>query len=242
MSAQSLESYNREGTGGSAWRRHVCERGICASCRCKTWGFGCAFEILWQTVRNTVFRVARQMMRNNEDAEDVVQESFQQAFIHLKSFKGDSRFRTWLSRIAINAALMKLRRSTESGVCRWMNRPKSMSRLPGSTSKTKAESRTTLCTKGTGTDSLRGHEGVNARNAKQRSSYANLASNRSEETARIMGISAGAGKGASVSWRRKLRERLKHYFGSAWTYGRDASRNDRHARTYVARSSRLQCV
>jgi len=50
------------------------------------------------------------MMRNNEDAEDVVQESFQQAFIHLKSFKGDSRFSTWLSRIAINAALMRLRK------------------------------------------------------------------------------------------------------------------------------------
>jgi len=50
------------------------------------------------------------MTRNNEDAEDVVQESFQLAFIHLKNFKGDSRFSTWLSRIAINAALMKLRK------------------------------------------------------------------------------------------------------------------------------------
>jgi len=39
-----------------------------------------------------------------------VQESFQQAFIHLQRFNGDSRFSTWLSRIAIDAALMKLRK------------------------------------------------------------------------------------------------------------------------------------
>src|SRR5260370_42693018 len=69
-----------------------------------------AFENLCKQSASTVFRVARRMMRNNEDAEDVVQESFQQAFIHLKSFNGDSRFSTWLSRIAINAALMKLRK------------------------------------------------------------------------------------------------------------------------------------
>src|SRR5438132_10637043 len=52
-----------------------------------------------------------------------------------------------------------------------------------------------------------------------------------EETARIMGISAAAVKARVFHGRRKLRERLKHYFGSAWTYGRDASRtisNTRH--------------
>jgi len=62
-----------------------------------------------------------------------------------------------------------------------------------------------------------------------------------EETARIMGISAGAVKARVFHGRRKLRERLKHYFGSA---GRTEGRftNDRHRETYVARSSRLQCV
>ena len=57
-----------------------------------------------QTIRKLVFNIARRMMRSNEDAEDVVQESFQQAFIHLKRFKGDARFSTWLTRIATNAA------------------------------------------------------------------------------------------------------------------------------------------
>jgi RNA polymerase sigma-70 factor, ECF subfamily len=54
------------------------------------------------------------MMRSKEDAEDVVQESFQLAFVHLKSFQGGSRFSTRLSRIAINASLMKLRRKKHS--------------------------------------------------------------------------------------------------------------------------------
>src|SRR5438445_13701644 len=109
MSAQSLESYNREGTSGSAWRRSFAREEYALLSAAKR-GDSAAFEILCKQSANTVFRVARQMMRNNEDAEDVVQESFQQAFIHLKSFNGDSRFSTWLSRIAINAALMRRRR------------------------------------------------------------------------------------------------------------------------------------
>ena len=67
-----------------------------------------------------------------------MQESFQLAFIHLKSFKGGSRFSTWLSRIAINASLMKLRRKSYSRMCRWMNPPKPKSHLFGWSWKTKA--------------------------------------------------------------------------------------------------------
>ena len=73
-------------------------------------GDSAAFEMLCKQSASTIFHIARRMMRSKEDAEDVMQESFQMAFIHLKSFKGGSRFSTWLSRIAINAALMKLRR------------------------------------------------------------------------------------------------------------------------------------
>jgi DNA-directed RNA polymerase specialized sigma24 family protein len=57
---------------------------------------GAAFETLCKQSADTVFRLARRITRSNEDAEDVVQESFQLAFIHLKSFKGDSRASTWL--------------------------------------------------------------------------------------------------------------------------------------------------
>jgi RNA polymerase sigma-70 factor (ECF subfamily) len=50
-------------------------------------------------------------MRNREDAEDAAQECFLNAFVHLKDFDGRSQFATWLTRIAINAALMKLRKN-----------------------------------------------------------------------------------------------------------------------------------
>jgi RNA polymerase sigma-70 factor, ECF subfamily len=109
MSTQSLQNYNRKRTGGSP-RQRMIAREECAFLVAAKRGDSAAFEMLCKQSANTIFHVARRMMRNNEDAEDVVQDSFQQALIHLQSFNGDSRFSTWLSRIAINAALMKLRK------------------------------------------------------------------------------------------------------------------------------------
>ena len=56
-----------------------------------------------------IFRLAQRITRNREDAEEVSQDSFARAFLHMDSFRGDSRFSTWLVRIAINQSLMKLR-------------------------------------------------------------------------------------------------------------------------------------
>src|SRR6202048_2807288 len=109
MTAQSSETYNGSGMGPLAKRRTHARDEYALLLAAKT-GDSAAFEILCKQSANTVFHIARRMMRNNEDAEDVAQESFQQAFTHLESFNGDSRFSTWLSRIAINAALMKLRK------------------------------------------------------------------------------------------------------------------------------------
>ena len=55
--------------------------------------------------------VTRRIIRNREDAQDAAQECFLNAFVHLKDFDGRSQFATWLTRIAINAALMKLRKN-----------------------------------------------------------------------------------------------------------------------------------
>src|SRR5882724_7176444 len=55
--------------------------------------------------------VTRRITRNREDAEDAAQECFLNAFVHLKNFDGRSQFATWLTRIAINAAVMKLRKN-----------------------------------------------------------------------------------------------------------------------------------
>ena len=56
-----------------------------------------------------ILRVALRITRNYEDAEDALQESFLKAMIHIRDFDGRSQFATWLTRIAINAALMKIR-------------------------------------------------------------------------------------------------------------------------------------
>jgi RNA polymerase sigma-70 factor (ECF subfamily) len=58
-----------------------------------------------------VFRVIHRIMRNREDAEDALQDCLLNAFVHVKDFDERSRFATWLTRIAINAALMKLRKN-----------------------------------------------------------------------------------------------------------------------------------
>jgi RNA polymerase sigma-70 factor, ECF subfamily len=73
-----------------------------------------AFELLVERNERKIFSMAHRITRNREDAEDVVQQSFQKAFIHLKKFAGDSLFSTWLTRIAINEALMLLRRKRGS--------------------------------------------------------------------------------------------------------------------------------
>lgn len=70
-----------------------------------------AFGILFERYQSKIFSVAMHYTRVPEDAEDIVQQTFQKAFIHLHQFEGKSSFSTWLTRIAINEALMRLRRS-----------------------------------------------------------------------------------------------------------------------------------
>jgi len=69
-----------------------------------------AFEELVRRYDRNVFRIAQHITQNREDAEDVVQDAFLKAYGNLKQFQGQSKFYTWLVRIAVNEALMKLRR------------------------------------------------------------------------------------------------------------------------------------
>src|SRR5260370_21480555 len=69
-----------------------------------------AFETLFKRHQRRMLAFARRYTRVREDAEDVVQQTFQKAFIHLNKFQGKSSFSTWLTRIAINEALMLMRR------------------------------------------------------------------------------------------------------------------------------------
>ena len=69
-----------------------------------------SFEELVRRYDRNVFRIAQHITQNREDAEDVVQDAFLKAYTNLKQFQGQSKFYTWLVRIAVNEALMKLRR------------------------------------------------------------------------------------------------------------------------------------
>jgi RNA polymerase sigma-70 factor (ECF subfamily) len=69
-----------------------------------------AFAELVNHYDRRVFRMAKQITQNEEDAEDVLQETFLKAYSHLDDFQGNSKFYTWLVRIAVNEALMKLRK------------------------------------------------------------------------------------------------------------------------------------
>jgi RNA polymerase sigma-70 factor (ECF subfamily) len=69
-----------------------------------------SFEQLVKRYDRNVFRIAQHITQNREDAEDVVQDAFLKAYRNLAQFQGQSKFYTWLVRIAVNEALMKLRR------------------------------------------------------------------------------------------------------------------------------------
>ena len=69
-----------------------------------------AFETLVNRYERKIFRLTQNITQNREDAEDAMQEAFLKAFEHLREFAGASRFYTWLVRIAVNQALMKLRK------------------------------------------------------------------------------------------------------------------------------------
>ena len=69
-----------------------------------------AFDTLVNRYERKIFRLTQNITQNREDAEDAMQEAFLKAYEHLGDFAGNSRFYTWLVRIAVNQALMKLRR------------------------------------------------------------------------------------------------------------------------------------
>jgi len=83
------------------------EAGLVAQARLGDTG---AFNELAERYQRNIFRLAQNITQNREDAEDVLQEAFLKAYEHLPDFHGDSTFYTWIVRIAVNEALMKLRK------------------------------------------------------------------------------------------------------------------------------------
>ena len=219
MSEQSLQTYDATERTQRAIARE--EDGFLVAAKR---GDSVAFETLYKQSAKTVFHIARRMMRSKEDAEDVVQESFQLAFVHLKSFKGSSRFSTWLSRIAINASLMKLRRKQhrrdvsldESADTEKPSfRPDVEDQSPNPEQLFAYKERHRILFEAMKELEPGMRKAIELRELGERST---------EETAQIMGISEGAVKARVFHGRKILRERLKDYVGPAWASGRNTSR------------------
>jgi RNA polymerase sigma-70 factor (ECF subfamily) len=168
-----------------------------------------AFELLVEQNERKIFSMAHRITRNREDAEDVVQQSFQKAFINLKKFEGDSLFSTWLTRIAINEALMLLRRKRGSR------------EVPIAESTSKDEAVLPLDFPDSGPnpeDSYLDREQEQVLSAalnklrpgiRKAIELRDLGELSTGETALVMGLSVSAVKGRVFHGRRKLRETLK---------------------------------
>lgn len=191
-----------------------------------------AFEALFLRYRRRIMAIAARFARGKEDAEDIAQQSFQKAYSHLHTFKGNSSFSTWLTRIALNEARMLLRRTRARrlvSIDRDFNEPDSGAvhlEIPDSapnpeTSCLQREQEQFLCA------ALRELR-PRLRKAIELRELAELST---EETARHLGLSANAAKARVFHGRKKLREALRCLQSLC-----DA-RGDRAARSFVIRHS-----
>jgi RNA polymerase sigma-70 factor (ECF subfamily) len=81
-----------------------------------------AFTELAERYQRNIFRLAQNITQNREDAEDALQETFLKAYQHLPEFEGHSKFYTWIVRIGVNEALMKLRKRKWDKMV-WLDEP-----------------------------------------------------------------------------------------------------------------------
>jgi RNA polymerase sigma-70 factor (ECF subfamily) len=183
-----------------------------------------AFEILVKRHEQRIFFVARRITRRREDAEDVVQQCFQKAFIHLRKFEGRSAFSTWLTRIATTEALMFLRRSRgfREVLIDDLNANEETTtalEVPDSSPDPEA-----ICLQREWVEMLSLAVNELPAGIRRAIQLRELDERSSEETARIMGISVAALKGRTFHGRRKLHERLKHFVEPACRSARKTSR------------------
>jgi RNA polymerase sigma-70 factor, ECF subfamily len=173
-----------------------------------------AFETLVERYRRRMLTVALRLTRVQEDAEDITQQGFQKAFVHLHTFEGKSSFSTWLTRITVNEALMLLRRGRGRREISIDEEPcelKEAARLeipdsdpdPEASYSQLEDAGILSAAIDTLTPGLR--KAIELRD---------LAELSTEETARRMGLSVAAVKSRLLHGRRKLREALRCYVTS----------------------------
>jgi RNA polymerase sigma-70 factor (ECF subfamily) len=197
-----------------------------------------AFEILMKRYEKRVFSVAQRYTRVNEDAKDVVQQTFQNAFVHLRRFERKSSFSTWLTRIAINEALMLLRRrralrevpvDESSDLEENSQRPETCDPRPNPEADYTRREQVRLLFWAVGNLKPRLRRAVELREIGELST---------SETARRLGLSVGTVKAQLFRAKRKLRQALARYLNSSRTSGNDSSDGDSRS----IPSSRLRCI
>ncbi|MFZ0211422.1 MAG: sigma-70 family RNA polymerase sigma factor [Candidatus Acidiferrales bacterium] len=170
-----------------------------------------AFESLVTRYERKIFRLAQHITQNTEDAQDVTQEAFLKAFEHLGEFQGNSRFYTWLVRIAVNQALMKLRKRHNKDVSLDEEIKTEDSFMPREIEDwgPSPEERYTQRELGEILTRVIGELDPPFRTVFQLRDIDELST---EETAEILGISVPAVKSRLLRSRLKLREKLNRYF------------------------------
>ena len=199
-----------------------------------------AFEILVERNRRKIFAVVVRFTRVREDAEDITQQSFQKAFVHLQKFEGESSFSTWLTRIAVNEALMLLRRGRgrrEISIDEERFEPKEAVRLeipdsnPGSEACYLQREEAGLLSAAIDTLTPGQRKAIELRDLGELST---------EEAALRMGLSVAAVKSRLLHGRRKLREALRCYVTSPRKPRAIAGAAKRNSRERLACTAQLR--
>jgi len=177
-------------------------------------GNGKAFEILFERHERKIFFVAQRITRTRQDAEDVVQQSFQKVFTHLRKFEGRSAFSTWLTRIAITEALMLLRKSRGLREMLVDDLTGNEETTPGLEIPDTSPDPEAIYSQRESAEMLSAAMNELSPGTRRAMELRDLDERSSEETARIMGISVSALKGRMFHGRRKLRKRLKQSVAS----------------------------
>jgi RNA polymerase sigma-70 factor (ECF subfamily) len=177
-------------------------------------GDGRAFEVLVERHQSRIRAVASRFTRVPEDAEDIAQQAFQKAFLHLRQFEGNSSFCTWLTRITINESLM------------WIRKKRAYREVPIEESSAENERSLSLDPPDPGPSpedrySQREWKQILSRAMSELSpairtaiELRDLGELSTGETAGIMRVSVGAMKARLFHGRRKLRVKLKRYVES----------------------------
>jgi len=171
-------------------------------------GESMAFATLCERYSEQLFRAARRITKTREDAEDAVQDALVQAFVHLKDFEGRSNVATWLTRIAINSALMILRKKRATPLV-----PIEESTIRGETMRIRelpgaGPSPEVICLQRERKRSLSMALSELTPAVREAIELQELHELSLQETARVLGISVPAAKGRVFHGRRKLRQML----------------------------------